>query len=308
MNSARFTTGASLLESWEQEVWHGEAPERWPLGPGALATDIDFGPGEVVILGGAPGAGKTALATAGVFDALRVTPELRALICNVEMAPGALLNRQLARLSGIPLETIQGRRVRNLGELGRDRITGGMDALRALLPRVAFLEHPYTLEHAALAADGFGAGCILLDYVQRIAPPVEQGSQRENIEAAMGCVRKMAQAGAGILVLSAVARQKGANGSNYSGLNLASLRGSSELEFAADSAYVLSEGDKADGVTLRCLKRRNGETKHIALRFERDLQRFTPEGTAPAARHHHIDLSADMQAIADELDRDDVEF
>jgi len=34
-------------------------------------------------------------------------------------------------------------------------------------------------------------------------------------------------------------RQKGKTGSTYRGLNLASFRGSSELEFSCDSAYLL---------------------------------------------------------------------
>lgn len=307
MSSARFTTGAALLESWEHDLWHGEPPERWPLGPGALATEIDFGPGEVVLIGGAPGAGKTAFATGAVFDALRAVPDLKALICNVEMTPEALLNRQLARLSGINLRTIQNRGVNDLWRPGQERIRDAIEIMRAILPRVAFLGMPYSLAHAAEAADEFGARCVLLDYIQRIAAPGEHASQRESIEAGMGCIRAMAQAGAGVLVLSAVARQKSTNGSSYSGLNLASFRGSSELEFAADSAYALHDGDKPEMVILHACKRRNGATKDIPLRFERDLQRFIPEGTSEPEWHHKIDLGGDMQAIADGLD-DDYEF
>ncbi len=279
MDSPKYTTGAVLLEAWERDVWEGEAPERWPIGPGAMATDVDFGPGQVLLVGGAPGAGKTALATAGIFDAVRETEGLRALVVSVEMLPEALLNRQLARLSGIPLSTIAARRARNLSELGRKRIHEGMAALRAVLPNVAFLEPPFDLEHVALAADDFEARALLLDYVQRIRAPGEHASQREGLEALMQAIRNMATAGAGVLVLSAVSRQKGRGGSDYSGLNLASFRGASELEFGADSAYVLTGGGEDEGpdmAALRCFKRRNGEPKDIMLRFERDVQRFTP--------------------------------
>lgn len=302
MSSARFTTGAALLEAWEHDLWHGEPPERWPLGPGAPATDIDFGPGEVLLIGGAPGAGKTAFATGAVFDALRAVPDLKALICNVEMTPEALLNRQLARLSGVNLRTIQNREVGDLWQPGQESIRKAIETMRTLLPRVAFLGLPYSLDHVAKAADEFGARCILLDYIQRIAAPGEHPSQREGIEAAMGCIRKMAQAGAGVLVLSAVARQKSANGSSYSGLNLASFRGSSELEFAADSVYALSNGDTPESVVLHACKRRNGETRNINFRFERDLQRFIPEGMGEPERAYVPDLNRDMQAIADALD------
>ena len=47
----------------------------------------------VTLLGGAPGAGKTAFAMQLVTDALRLTPALRALVCNVEMPARVLLDR-----------------------------------------------------------------------------------------------------------------------------------------------------------------------------------------------------------------------
>ena len=58
-------------------------------------------------------------------------------------------------------------------------------------------------------------------------------------------------AGAVVLVASAVARQKGKTGSNYRGLNLASFRGSSELEYGCDSAFLL-EPDEVDEIAFRC--------------------------------------------------------
>jgi hypothetical protein len=53
----------------------------------------------VTLLGGAPGAGKTALSMQWALDALRLTPSLRCVVCNVETPPAVLLDRQLARLS-----------------------------------------------------------------------------------------------------------------------------------------------------------------------------------------------------------------
>ena len=39
-----------------------------------------------------------------VVDALRLSPTLRAVVCNVEMPPEVLLDRQLSRLSGVALD------------------------------------------------------------------------------------------------------------------------------------------------------------------------------------------------------------
>ena len=71
---------------------------------------IEIGPKLVTLIGGAPGAGKTAFTMQAIVDALRLTPTLRVLVCNIEMTPPVLLDRQLARLSGIDLDTIRYRR------------------------------------------------------------------------------------------------------------------------------------------------------------------------------------------------------
>ena len=88
----------------------GKPPVFYPIGAGALER-IEIGPGLVTLLGGAPGAGKTAFTMQALVDALRLTPELRAVVANVEMGPAVLLDRQLARLSGIDLRTIRYRRL-----------------------------------------------------------------------------------------------------------------------------------------------------------------------------------------------------
>jgi replicative DNA helicase len=84
-------------------------------------------------------------------------------------------------------------------------------------------------------------------------------------------------------VVAAVARTKDKRGrSSYhgDGLNLASFRESSELEFGADDAFILvpDDDDSEYGtmkVTLRHLKARHTEPKDLVLEFDRHLQRFS---------------------------------
>ena len=105
-----YTTAADVFDGWKDDVLTGTPPTFYPIGSGELAR-IEIGPGLVTLFGGAPGAGKTAFTMQAVTDALRLTPTLRALVCNVEMPARVLLDRQLARLSGIDLETIRYRRL-----------------------------------------------------------------------------------------------------------------------------------------------------------------------------------------------------
>src|SRR5215472_2950428 len=110
MSEPRYITGSDALASWREDVLTGKPPTLYPVGTGELAR-LEIGPGIVWLLGGAPGAGKTALAMQLLLDALRLTPSLRAAICNVEMPPAVLLDRQLARLSGIDLSLIRHRQL-----------------------------------------------------------------------------------------------------------------------------------------------------------------------------------------------------
>src|SRR5262245_26127025 len=235
MPDAHFLCAADALAGWRDDVLSGKPPVLFLVGTGELAR-IECGPGAVLLFGGAPGAGKTALAMQAVVDALRLTPDLRALVCNVEMAPAALLDRQLARLSGIDLTLIRHRR---LGTEHADRIDQALHTLEPVAERLAFVRPPFDLANVATTADAFDARLLLLDYIQRIPPPGDHGDKRGAVNATMDYLRQFADAGTAVIVVSAIGRTKDSKGrSTYAGegLNLASFRESSELEFGADDA------------------------------------------------------------------------
>lgn len=271
---ANFQTAADVFDSWRDDVTTGSPPVLYPIGTGELAR-IEIGPKLVTLLGGAPGAGKTAFTMQAVIDALRLTPTLRALVCNVEMSPAVLLDRQLARLSGIDVTTI---RYRRFDAEHAERIDQAMHTLEPLAERLAFVKPPFDLSNVAASADDFHADLILLDYIQRIPPPGEHGDKRGSVNATMDYLRQFADAGVAVLVVAAVGRVKDSKGrSSYSGdgLNLASFRESSELEFGADDAFILVPDEKReDEVILRHLKARHTEPKDVRLTFDRRIQRF----------------------------------
>jgi replicative DNA helicase len=276
MTEARFRSAADLFTAWRDDVLSGTPPTLYPIGTGDLAR-VEIGPGLVTLLGGAPGAGKTAFSMQAAIDALRLTPTLRGVVCNVEMPPATLLDRQLARLSGIDLTLI---RYRRLGAEHADRIDQAMNTLDALADRLAFVSPPFTLENIAATVDAFGGDLILLDYIQRIPPPGDHPDKRGSVNATMDHLPRFADAEYAVIVISAIGRTRDRQGrSSYSGegLNLASFRESSELEYGCDDAFLLTPDDSdGDGVTLRHLKSRHGEARDIPLTFDRKRQRFTP--------------------------------
>ncbi len=275
MTNAAFLSAADAFDGWRDDVLCGSPPTFWPCGSGDLAR-LEIGPGLVTLLGGAPGAGKTAFVMQLVVDALRLTPTLRALVCNVEMPPRVLLDRQLSRLSGVDLKTI---RYRRFAAEHADRIDQGVHTLESLADRLAFCRPPFDLANVAASADAFHADLLVLDYLQRIPPPGEHGDKRAAVNVTMDYLRQFADADCGLLVVAAVGRTKDSKGrASYDadGLNLASFRESSELEFGADDAFILVADPKNPAaVTAKHLKARHTEPRDLVLTFDRAIQRFT---------------------------------
>lgn len=274
---ANYSTAADLMPDWEAGLLNGERPKLYPVGDGGFGR-VRIGPGLLTLLGGPPGLGKTALVMQWTLDALRASEDLRAVVVNVESAPAVLLDRQLSRLSGIDLDLIRDRKA---DAMPRDRLDFGVGQMKAVADRLAFLNGPYTLEHAAAAADGFRAGLIVIDYLQRVPPSdhATAGDARQSLNSAMQLLRRFTDAGQAVIVVSALNRQRKQTGSTYDGAGLASFRESSEIEYGGDDCYILAadpNGDAGPGaMTLAHVKARHGEPTSLALMFDGSHQSFT---------------------------------
>lgn len=282
--SAAFTACADLFGRWWTDLESGELPTRWELP--APFEKMDVRPGRLYLIGGAPGSGKTAAIMQIIVDLLRGNADARALVANVEMTPALLVDRIASRLSGVPLAAIADRL---LTDDQRGRVQLAVQSLESVAGRLAFLNPPHSLENVAAAADAFKANVLVLDYIQRFSVGDSSKDKREQLESAATVCRRWCDAGAAVFVVSAVARQRGNTGSNYHSLNLASFRGSSELEYGADYAAVLRPGDSGT-VWFGCEKNRFGPVDTFLTVFDAARMTFTPapcglEGfdAAPAA-------------------------
>lgn len=273
MSDGTYTSGVAAVSAWRESLF-APPPRRFCVGAGGLCH-FELAPERITLIGGAPGAGKTAFAMQAVVDALRKHQDLRALVVSVEMDPTTLLNRQLARLSGVRLDIIS---KRELTEAHRPRLEDALCTLNDIAGRIAFANGPFNLNRIVEAGDDFKAELLVLDYLQRIEPAGDHTDKRLATNKLMDSLRSFAGGTYAILVVSAMSRGKSKNGqSTYGGdtMNLASFRESSELEYGCDSAYaIIPQDDSGEYVTLKCLKNRHGETRDIPLRFRRDIQRF----------------------------------
>jgi replicative DNA helicase len=265
---------SSVLGEVREAVDERRAPELWRAGPGELGG-LELGPGRIVLLGGAPGSGKTALSLQATVDILRThSGDERALVANVEMTPEALVERQLARLSGVDLDRIR-RRALDPGDA--EPFERAVATLRQLGDRLGFMLGPFTLERLGRTADEMGARLLVVDYVQRFSGAGGAREDRQVAAEVMQSLRRAADAGAAVLALAALSRTRDHRGSGYEvGDPLAAFRDSSELEYGADEAYVLEPATAENGMvaTLRHAKNRHGRLCDIRLRFDGRRQAF----------------------------------
>lgn len=276
---------AAMLDWWRTEVRDGPPPVRFKLGDGF--DSVRLGPGRVVVVGGPPGTGKTALALQWVTDALREAAGASALIINVEMGPAALLERILARLTGIPLELIAERRTE--ASPHGERLEVGFATLETFAARLHFLEPPFTWPNIVKGLKAVQPKLLMIDYLQRIGSgnATESDNARAAVSASMESARRTAEAGVAVLALSAVGRLGDGKG-KYTGLGLGSFRESSEIEYGADCAYVLTRDNPDDesALTLRHVKCRHGRPLDLPLRFHGEVMSFSTTKTtgAPPAK------------------------
>jgi replicative DNA helicase len=265
--SHKYRTAASVLSKLDLDT----KPVRFRCGPPFDALDLR--PGRVIVIGAPPASGKTTLTLQVVCDALEQNPDLRAAVGNVEMPAPALAEKMLARFAGVNLEALQDR------ELLKDERARVDAARRApLFERIAFLDPPFTMRNLGTTMLDFDARLCVVDYVQRFTSG--EGDDRERINDVMDCARTMAFGGACVVLVSSVARQKNRSGSStYEGLSMASFRGSSELEFGADAAFILESDVTAGTAVLHCEKQRYRLPRDINLTFDPARQTFTT-GTA----------------------------
>ena len=170
---------------------------------GALAR-FPLGPGLMCLVGGQPGAGKTALANQLAFDAVRLNADLKALVTCCEMPPNVLLDRQVSRLSGVPYKAI---RERNLEKKYHADVKAGQATIAQIRDRVTFHTGPFDLMSLIESADGCDADLLVIDYLQRLTVPGPQRDKRTTTNAVLESFREFAAGGRGLLILSSVGRQ-----------------------------------------------------------------------------------------------------
>lgn len=277
-SGANVRTVNSLLTELRDDVFSGKPPEEFAIANEPWGT-FAFRPGDVVAIAAPPGMGKTAFISQGATDALRLHANASCLICNVEMPPTTILERQVSRLSGIAYEDI----ARRVGFTGRTHlINSAFATLESIGDRMAFMGPPFSIEHVVDAVRMMQPRILVLDYIQRLSCCDGVADNRVRLNSIMHETRVIASAGVSVVLISAVARTPSKKGGGYNPneLGMGSFRESSEVEYGADDAFVMVEEGDSDAMTgcrtvvMKHVKSRNHRRCDIRLEFDGSIQRF----------------------------------
>jgi replicative DNA helicase len=269
-------------ESLNDDIYHGTPPVEY-----AVSTDpwgsMAFRPGEIMCVAAPPGMGKTAFIMQTTLDALRLNPDVRCMIVNVEMSRRNLYERQLSRLSGVPLADITRRR----DMLGRQyQLNRAIATMHSVGDRMFFMPGPFHINRIsdAMVRD-VRPDILVIDYLQRIECCEGVADTRSRVNLLMNKFRTIAEAGVCVVLVSAVGRPsaKRKGGYNSKELGLASLRESGEIEYGCDDVYLMGaenedaprKGDGRRNVVLKHEKSRNHSQQDLRFEFDGAIQRFS---------------------------------
>jgi len=264
-------TGFAPLDS----LAAGELPGGLPLG-------------QLVILLGRPGTGKSALALQATIGALIGDPDLRAVWGLGEMSLEALARRSIA--VGSVLLGMRAVGMRPAGRRTADAQAVADELQRQIGERLVIVPPALTVDRIEAAVAASGARLVVVDYLQLCR---HQGAvdSRHEAEAVLGGLRAISLThGCAVLLISSMAKAADATA------RIGSLtKGTGQGDHDADIVLQGEADEHADENGLRavrwlCKKHRHGEARDLQLVFDGSLQTFT-DAEAPAPDEAFTDFA-----------------
>lgn len=271
-----------LVDAFVERFQRGEIPKPFTLS-GAF-HGLELGPGEITVLGGTPGIGKTAAAMQIVSELRRNHPDLPICIANAESSFDSMLMREIGREMTIPSSKI---RRSDLTDEEKAKVVETAMKLKDSMKNIEWLSSEFNYVQIC-AITNKQPGLLVCDYLQKFAPSDQE--TRVGITMVMSALRQLAASGWAVLALSALNRTTIGQATT-----LAAFRDSSEIEYQSDAAYVLERmiKDDIEFVRLRCLKNRHDKPADISMDYHAATMEFTE-------RFHEMGETADNLWGADD--------
>ena len=260
----------SMLDALRRFADRADCPKtylHWPIAE--LDNEIYTEPGDFIILGGYPSAGKSALA---LQCAAYWAKHKRVGFYSLETGSDKLFDRMVAMLVGIPMQDIKQNRLKPDDWTRFATASTDIGNLQLELIPAAGMT-PTDIKATALARRH---EIVIIDYLQLLQAP--GNSRYEQVTNVSLSLHTMAQSmGITVMALSQLARA----GKGGDGPTMASLRESGQIEQDADLILLLYL-EKQDGPEgprlLDVAKNKEGTCPGIKLDFDGPRQRFSKAG------------------------------
>ena len=253
-------------------------------------TELDdlttgFNPGELIIIAGRPGMGKTAFAL-NIVEHVAIKEKKAVAVFSLEMSVSALLTRLVCSLARVDLQKVRRGQIANhwadittvVSKISEAPIyiddSSSINALdiRAKSRRLAL----------ELKSQGKKLSMIVVDYLQFMTTARRVESREKEVAEMSRALKSLAKdLEVPVVVLSQLSR-KPEEGGREGKPKLSDLRESGAIEQDADVVmfvyrdgyYSKDDPDKAKAATIIVAKQRNGPTGDIKLIFSGEYTRF----------------------------------
>lgn len=251
-----FTPIGDLIDDYIRSL--DQQPNYIPTGIGPLDRNLHILPGNFILIGGRPSAGKTALS-------LQIAVEMakqgrKVCYFSLETSPQILTQRIIANQLYAPLEQVKTKKV-PAAELD------GLAKLRQL-PLYIRSASGRNVAWIRAQAQRMKAQVAVIDYVQIIRPD-RSGDRYQAITQISIALHELAQT-TGMVVIGAA--QLSRNAAHAMPSN-ADLKESGQLEQDADAVLLLGNADDGRSVCILS-KNKEGRVGEIPLAFDKERQRF----------------------------------
>lgn len=276
------------MEQMLQSFWERHTtPHRYlTWGLSKLDEQLFADLGDMVVLGGYPSAGKTALA---VSFAYHQSEAKRVGFYSLETSRYKLADRLISNMAGIEMAAIK------RGELTEEDWTQAAGASPRIMEHQLDLIDASRMTAADIRADALAHRyqAVYVDYLQIVEPENRRANRTEQVSAISRTFQQLAH-GSGVLVvpLSQLSRsEKTRDESKFIEPTMSDLRESGQIEQDADAILLLYLEDPSrpneSRRVLKLAKNKDGERGRMFLTFDGAYQRFRQsvvEQPAPAAR------------------------
>lgn len=227
--------------------------------------------GEMTVIGGAPGAGKTALANQ-IALSIASQNNVNVYIANIEQSRLTLMEREISRITDIPYSMIRQRQLNDAAL--QERLMQHFETICTVDERFKSPSGKMSIEQICRDVQEHDCKVVVVDYIQKIAVEGDEAKQdRERIGQVLLRLRQLANEGRAVVIVSALSRGHDA----YADATIASFRDSSDLDYSGTNLWILREIDEnAYGYNrfLEGVKAKESVKRNVCLHFDGQFMRF----------------------------------